>query len=247
MSAFPVADTTDVELGLVLRDVTVAKQLALLQERERIAMDLHDGVIQSLYGMALGLAACERALAAAPEATRQALCRAIEQTNGVIQQVRDYIVGLRRQLPGDQDLRSGLAALAEELQASGLIRPELALDADLDTRLDLDGRQAVLYIAREAVANILRHAGASTVLIRLATTDEQLVLTIRDNGRGFALEQIGHGIGEGLGNMRARATGLGGRLVIASQPGCGTEVHLEVPVCKEGRNHGGTVEVAARG
>jgi PAS domain S-box-containing protein len=96
VSAFPVTDAIQEGLGLLLKDVTTARALALLEERERIAMDIHDGVIQSLYAVALSLSAHERLLDAEAEETRQALQRAGMQISDIIQELRDVIFDLRQ-------------------------------------------------------------------------------------------------------------------------------------------------------
>jgi two-component system, NarL family, sensor histidine kinase UhpB len=235
VSAFPVTDTIQESLGLLLKDMTIAKALALLEERERIAMDIHDGVIQSLYAVALSLSAHERLLAAEAEETRQALQRARVQISNIIQEIRDVIFDLRqhrRQLP---DLQTGLKTLVAELFGHTLIHVDLELEDGTDRFLDPVRVSSILYIACEAMSNVIRHAGASEVMIHLARMEEKLVLTIRDNGRGFNpvatdVESSGPTEGQGLRNMAERAQLLGGRLLVVSSPGHGTEVYVEVRV-----------------
>jgi PAS domain S-box-containing protein len=235
VSAFPVTDAIQESLGLLLKDVTTAKALALLEERERIAMDIHDGVIQSLYAVALSLSAHERLLDAEAEETRQALQRARMQISNIIQEIREVIFNLRqhrRQLP---DLQVGLEALVAELFGHTLIQADLELEEGTDRFLDPVRVNSILYIAREAMSNVIRHAGASEVMIHLARMGEKLVLTIRDDGRGFNLaatdaENSGPAEGQGLRNMAERAQLLGGQLLVASSPGNGTEVCAEVRV-----------------
>jgi signal transduction histidine kinase len=235
VSAFPVTDAIQEGLGLLLKDVTTAKALALLEERERIAMDIHDGVIQSLYAVALSLSAHERLLDVEAAETRQALQRARMQISNVIQEIRDVIFDLRQhrcQLP---DLQTGLKTLATELFGQTLIHADLELEDGTDCFLDPARVSSILYIAREAMSNALRHAGASKVMIHLARVEEKLVLTIRDNGRGFNpaatdAENSGPAEGQGLRNMAERAQLLGGRLSVVSSPGHGAEVCVEVRV-----------------
>jgi signal transduction histidine kinase len=112
---------------------------------------------------------------------------------------------------------------------------KLLLEDNTDRFLDPGRTHSILYIAREAMSNVIRHAGASKVMIRLARIEEKLVLTIRDNGRGFNLaatdaENSGPAEGQGLRNMAERAQLLGGRLLVVSSPGHGTEVSVEVRV-----------------
>jgi PAS domain S-box-containing protein len=235
VSAFPVTDAIQEGLGLLLKDVTTARALALLEERERIAMDIHDGVIQSLYAVALSLSTHERLLDAEAAETRQALQRARMQISNIIQEIREVIFDLRqhrRQLP---NLQTGLKALATELFGPTWIHVDLELEDGTDCFLDPGRVGSILYIAREAMSNVIRHAGASKVMIHLARIEEKLVLTIRDNGRGFSpaitdAENSGPAEGQGLRNMAERAQLLGGRLLVASSSGHGTEVSVEVRV-----------------
>jgi signal transduction histidine kinase len=235
VSAFPVTDAIQEGLGLLLKDVSTARALALLEERERIAMDIHDGVIQSLYAVALSLSAHERLLDVEAAETRQALQRARMQINNIIQEIRDVIFDLRqhrRQLP---DLQAGLKSLATELFGPTSIHIDLELEEGPDRFLDPVRVSGILYIAREAMSNVIRHAGASKVVIHLARMEEKLVLTIRDNGRGFNpaatdAENSGLAEGQGLRNMAERAQLLGGRLLVVSSPGHGTEVYVEVRI-----------------
>jgi signal transduction histidine kinase len=235
VSAFPVTDATQEGLGLLFKDVTTARALALLEERERIAMDIHDGVIQSLYGVALSLSTHERLLGVEAEETRQALQRARTQISNIIQELRDVIFDLRQHRHQLPDLQAGLKSLATELFGHTLIHVDLELEEGTDCFLDPVRVSGILYIAREAMSNVIRHAGASKVVIHLARIEEKLVLTIRDNGRGFNptatdAENSSSTEGQGLRNMAERAQLLGGRLLVVSSPGNGTEVYVEVRV-----------------
>jgi signal transduction histidine kinase len=235
VSAFPVTDAIQESLGLLFKDVTTAKTLALLEERERIAMDIHDGVIQSLYSLALSLSANERLLAAEAEETRKALQRARMQISNIIQEIRDVIFDLRQHRRQFPDLQTGLKTLAADLFGHTLIHVDLELEDSANRFLDPVRVSSILYIAREAMSNVIRHAGANKVMVHLARMEEELVLTIRDNGRGFnpaatEAENSGLAEGQGLRNMGERAQLLGGRLSVVSSPGHGTEVYLEVRV-----------------
>jgi two-component system sensor histidine kinase DevS len=218
-----------------VKDMTTATALALLEERERIAMDLHDGVIQSLYSVALGLSAHERVLGANEEETREALQRARVQINNIIHEIRAVIFDLRQRRNKPHYLQTGLKTLATEMFGHSLIHVDLELDASVDCFLDPVRLGSILYIAHEATSNVLRHADASKVMIRLARIRKDLMLTIRDNGRGFNpaaadAQNSGPSDRQGLRNMAERAQLLGGRLTVESSPGYGTEVRLEVRV-----------------
>ncbi|HLH21158.1 MAG TPA: PAS domain-containing protein [Chloroflexota bacterium] len=232
---FPVADLSEQGpgIGILLRDATDAKLLARLQERERIAMDLHDGVIQSLYAVALGLGARARALDGNVESTREALRKAVAHLNAVIQEIRNYIFDLRLGEQAARGVRAGLEVLAAELRINALVQPELTVEPAAD-RLPPEAAANLLQIAREATANVIRHAGATAVQITLRREGPALALTVRDNGRGFApapegAEDAPGAGGQGLRNMAERARLLGGRLVVRSEPGQGTTVRVELP------------------
>jgi signal transduction histidine kinase len=206
-----------------------SRELARLEERERIAMDLHDGVIQSLYSVVLGLGA-EQLHAGQTDADR-GVGKAIDGINRVIQEIRNNIFDLRLRDLGEGGLRGGIEVLAEELRINTLVQPHLdvAAVATAERCVDADAVTNLLYIAREATSNVIRHARATTVTIRLATTDDELVLTIRDNGRGFDPEATESRLGNGLRNIRDRARAIGGTFSIASRPGQGTAVCVRVP------------------
>jgi signal transduction histidine kinase len=206
-----------------------SRELARLEERERIAMDLHDGVIQSLYSVVLGLGA-EQLHAGQTDADR-GVGNAIDGINRVIQEIRNDIFDLRLRDLGEGGLRGGIEVLAEELRINTLVQPHLDVAA-VDTAercVDADAVTNLLYIAREATSNVIRHARATTVAIRLATTDHELG---GDRLHGVGL---GHGSGEasqlgnGLRNIRDRARAIGGTLSIASLPGQGTTISVHVP------------------
>ena len=204
-----------------------ARSLALLRERERIAMDLHDGVTQSLYGIALSLGALRRRRGD-PTNQDQVLGQAIDQLTEVIQGIRDYIFELRHGVPEGTDLEAGLEAKARELAITTGVRPKMSITADLRS-LSPERASHLLYIAHEALSNVARHAKASEIAIEAAPWRSGIMLTIKDNGRGFEPRRRGRRAGDGLRNMRRRAAQLGARLSIHAVPGAGTTVRVQVP------------------
>ncbi len=227
---FPVVDTGGGRVGAaaLLRDVTGAKLLASLQERERIAMDLHDGVIQSLYGISLGLGSHERVLDDDQVATRATIRQARAQIGGIIQMIRNYIFDLRLGDAGTRGLRAGLEALAEELHLNTLVPTTIAVEEEVEQYLTPPVVGQILQIAREATSNVIRHASARSAAIRATRKGTWLTLTIVDDGRGFASAPADRG--HGLRNMAKRAREIGGRLTVRSTPGNGTTVRLVVPL-----------------
>jgi len=218
--------------ALLLRDVTSTSLLARARERERIAMDLHDGAVQSLYGVVMGLGAIELDLADRPEAERSlAVARqARTQISDIISGIRTYASRLRLGISGTRDLRSGIEAIAAEVAMNRLVPPELDFDASDLAQLSPHAVENLLLVAHEATSNVIRHSGATTVAIRWKRVKGACVLTIEDNGRGFVVGATGRRSGDGLRNMRERALALGGRLSVKSEPGSGTEVRLLVPL-----------------
>lgn len=251
LSGFPVVDADGERLGLVLRDVTDSKVRAALEERDRIAMDLHDGVIQSLYAVMLGLSVVERSLNGDAAVVQAPLRKQRARIEAIIQEIRNYIFHLRSREFCQGSLAAGLAAIVEELHSESLLRVQLEVEADAED-LDPDGAADILHIAREATSNVIKHARASTVVIRLVRVDGRLILTICDDGGGFdphgpMCDPCGNGrrSGDGLRNMAERARALGGRLTVRTEPERGTEVRLEVPPPESSEENDGTVREAA--
>jgi len=240
-AAAPLRDAVGRTIGLVetLTDMRARRQLdeesralAQLRERERIAMDLHDGLSQSLYSVLLGLAAAERAVGSDGDAgVPAALHQARQHIERVIDELGAYLHELRAATVAPPDLAIGLRLLVDGLRLSGGLQARLELDPAAAAQLSPGRRGQVLYLVREAVSNVVRHAAASSVTVRLdgAPATGQLVVRVTDDGRGFdaaAGPRPGH---HGLRTMAERARLIGGRLTITSTPGQGTTVTLEVP------------------
>jgi signal transduction histidine kinase len=208
------------------------RQLAVLQERERIAQDLHDGSIQSLYAVSLALEDTEELLQIDAAQAVNRLDHAIETIHGTIQEIRDFIMGLDPEARRAVDLLAGLTALTDEFERSTPIEVELASDPDVP--LDPDETIQLIQLTREAMSNVARHAGATKVSVNVEDRRDGLRLSIIDDGRGFDTaegQRPGH---HGLTNMHARAESLGGSLTIESDP-LGTRVVFEMPRGERGR------------
>lgn len=215
------------------------QDLTRLQERERIAMDLHDGIIQSIYAVGLHLEGCVDATEAGPAEMRQRLAKAIDGLNRVIREIRNYLLDLRPNRFGTKTLRQVMEDAARELRVTALIDAELVAD-ELAEEPRPDQVVQLSYIVREAVANIIKHAHATSAWIRLASQAEQLVLSVTDNGVGFSPDGRAAGAGNGLQNMERRAMEMGGRLSVKGAWPKGTEVTITLPVARseEERRHG---------
>jgi two-component system, NarL family, sensor histidine kinase DevS len=195
-------------------------------ERERIAMDLHDGIIQSIFGVGLGLEiAAEEARGTAAEALIE---KSIDQLNDVIRDIRGYIFELRP-MSYDGNLADSVQHLVGAFRASSPIAIELEVDDDV---VDADDSVAVaiFQIAQEALANVRKHSQAKHVHLTLFHTDGHILARVVDDGVGFdaALERTEDH--RGLRNLERRATSVGGGLEIESAIGRGTKISVSVPI-----------------
>jgi signal transduction histidine kinase len=201
-------------------------ELSRLRERERIARDLHDGIIQDIYGATLQLEDVAEDTADGPAQDR--LLTIAEQLRAVIGDVRTYLKGLRaRELQGRM-LSDGIASLVREVRTRGDVQAEMSVEGT-PFRVPDEQANTVLQIAREALSNVIKHAQATTVRARLSFDHEGVTLIVVDNGRGFdpaAGPSQGH---FGLQNLRSRAEELGGCLTVTSAPGAGATITVFIP------------------
>jgi two-component system sensor histidine kinase DevS len=206
-----------------------ARRLAILEERERIGMDLHDGIIQSIYGVGLALDYARMELEDNPKQAREKLSQSIEALNKTIRDIRTYILDLRPRQFHSEDLRQGLQRLAEEFQVNSgstatLVTPENGL-----VDFPAQNATALFHICQEALANVAKHSKAKHAEIHLWTTKGRVLLEISDDGQGFDSQGIKSTLGHGLANMQTRARKVGGDVEINSFPGEGTSVLAWVP------------------
>ncbi len=205
------------------------RRLAVLEERERIGMDLHDGIIQSIYGVGLALENARSLLRENPKDAEQRLQKAMEDLNHTIRDIRSYILDLRpRQLQGES-LLEGLGRLISEFKQNTKLEVSLAAPKDLLTDLTQMQAMSLFHICQEALANIAKHAKASKVTIDLWTTSDRVLLEISDNGQGFELDKTNKTVGHGLANMVTRVQNVGGDVDITSGIGEGTSILAWVP------------------
>lgn len=206
-----------------------ARRLAVLEERERIGMDLHDGIIQSIYAVGLALEYARVAVMDDPAATRVKIEQAIDGLNNTIRDIRSYILDLRpRQFRGE-DLMGGLEQLVDEFRANS--RAEVILSGTKNGLVGLPtaNATALFHICQEALANVAKHSRAEQARVHLWATNERVLLEISDNGRGFDLHKMSVTLGHGLSNMHIRAHRVGGDVEITSDPDGGTTVLAWVP------------------
>ncbi|PKO08015.1 MAG: hypothetical protein CVU40_17725 [Chloroflexi bacterium HGW-Chloroflexi-2] len=205
------------------------RRLAILEERERIGMDLHDGIIQSIYAVGLTLEHARLLLNEEPDVARQRIEQSIVDLNSAIRDIRSYILDLRPRQLHDESLMNGIQRLTTELRANTLL--EINLQGPSDGFKDLTEANAValFHICQEAMANIAKHAHAHSVNVTLWKTPQRVLLEVSDDGRGFDFEVKKMSIGHGLANIQTRARNVGGDVEFTSEPGLGTTVLAWVP------------------
>ncbi|MFI7228559.1 GAF domain-containing protein [Nonomuraea angiospora] len=201
------------------------RELAMLEERNRVARELHDAVTQKLFSLRLTAQAASAMLDRAPEKAAAELERVQRLAGEALSELRAVIVELR---PAELD-RHGLAeTLRKHVRLLDRLHPSLVTFECVELPpVDPAVEVAVLRVAQEALHNALRHAEATSVAVRLAFADGKLVLIVRDDGNGF--EQA-ESRGLGLVSMRDRAESVGGVMTVESAHGRGTTVCVEVGV-----------------
>ena len=204
------------------RTAAALRRLEMMDERERIAKELHDGVIQSLFAVGMSL----QGLASAspdPETARR-LESAVEDVDHAIRDLRNYIFGLRPGVLADRQLDQALQQLGEEFADRTGVVTVVEINEQVASELASRGAD-IVQIVREALSNVGRHAKATTCRVRLQRDREgRVVLEIDDDGSGF--DPTAPAVGMGLSNLRERATSLGGTLEIESSPTQGTTVQI---------------------
>jgi signal transduction histidine kinase len=205
------------------------RRVTILEERERIGMDLHDGIIQSIYGVGLALENARAVLRDDPDSADSRLLKAMDDLNRTIRDIRTYILDLRpRQLHGES-LIEGLGRLVAEFRQNTKL--DVILSGPKEPLADLQqvNAMALFHICQEALANIAKHANAKKVTIDLWSTSDRALLEIHDDGYGFDLEKANKTVGHGLANMQTRAANVGGDLDIITAPKEGTTILAWVP------------------
>jgi signal transduction histidine kinase len=206
-----------------------SRRLAVLEERERIGMDLHDGIIQSIFGVGLALDYARVSLSDDPVQSRKKIEDSIGSLNSTIRDIRSYILDLRpRQFHGE-NLKQGLQRLVDEFQANCVTRITLVGPDDGLVDFPAQNATALFHICQEALANIAKHARADQAEVHLWTARERVLLEIADDGRGFDPRKITMTLGHGLANMQSRARKVGGDVEITSTLEGGTTVLAWVP------------------
>jgi signal transduction histidine kinase len=206
------------------------RRLAVLEERERIGMDLHDGIIQSIYSVGLALDYARLEVETNPDKALVKVEQAIAGLNSTIRDIRTYIMDLRpRQFRGE-NLMESLKRLIEETCANTELEISLTGPETGSLILPTVISTALFHISQEALANIAKHAKAHKVKIALWTVPGRILMEILDDGVGFDLSRVSQALGHGLANMRTRARKIGGDIEVNSELGKGTSVLTWIPL-----------------
>jgi PAS domain S-box-containing protein len=233
----PVSSGTRTFVIAIVRDVgerrTVAdelvrahEQLALVDDRERIARDLHDTVIQRLFAVGLSLQGAIGGISEPKVVDR--LETAIDEIDGTIRDIRTSIFSLHARRMPTAGVRDDVLGLARESGRALGFEPHVLFDGPVDSVTPETLRQQLVPTLREALSNVVKHASANHVTISVCVTAEELTLRIVDDGVGLLAG--GTHRGRGLGNMTERALSLGGRCDIRPADGNGTVIEWHAPL-----------------
>ncbi|MBI9044455.1 MAG: GAF domain-containing protein [Anaerolineaceae bacterium] len=205
------------------------RRIAVLEERERIGMDLHDGVIQSIFAVGLTLEHARLLLKEDVSKANHRIEQAIDDCNSTIRDIRSYILDLRPHQMHDENLMQGIQKLVKEFKANTFIDVTLQGPPDVLTYLSSTQTLALFHICQEALANVAKHANAKHVDVTLWSAADRVLLEVKDNGNGFDLSKVKFSLGHGLSNMQIRANNVGGDVDITSETGNGTTTLAWVP------------------
>jgi signal transduction histidine kinase len=226
-------ETFALHAGIAMENARLHEQLqrlAVVDERERISKDLHDGIIQNMYAVGLSLEDVAELMDDDRAEAAARVERAIDAIHLSIQDIRNFIFGLRPELLEGTSLVVGLAALVEEYRHNTIVDLDLNVSQPVvEPPAEVTGH--LLAIVSESLSNVARHSRASRATLELENLADEsgLELTIEDNGVGFdpaGVVKLGH---QGLANTRERAAGIGGTVTIHSQPGAGSRIVVRFP------------------
>lgn len=207
---------------------TDAEQIALLEDRDRIARDLHDLAIQRLFATGMTLQSAGRFIEH-PEASER-VRRAVDDLDETIKIIRSTIFGLRsRETGAEHTLRARTVRAASDASAVLGFTPSVRMEGLLDTQVPREVADHAMAVLAESLSNVAKHAHATRVQVALETDGRQVVLTTTDNGVGLPAQRTGNG----LRNMRERALQLGGDMELVCPPDGGTTLVWQVPVKAE--------------
>ncbi len=204
-----------------------AQALAALEERQRLARELHDSVSQALYGIGLGARTARTLLDRDPDQAKESIEFCLSLAEAGLAEMRALIFELR---PESLEVEGLVAALTKQTAAlAARYSIQVKTSFGEEPQVSLPVKESIYRIAQEAFNNIVKHSHASRVEVRLSQEQDNVILAVSDNGTGFDItsDYPGH---LGLNSMRERAEGVNGKLTVQSEKGKGTQVHLRIPL-----------------
>jgi signal transduction histidine kinase len=213
------------------RRIAQMEQAQLLAaDRERIGRDLHDGIIQNIYAAGLGLEDAHHLIAENPVQAQQQIWFVMRSLNRTIDDIRSYVFDLRT-AQQTHELEAILEGLVHDLRLDTFLEVDLEVAGQRCCRLDAEQVAHVTQIAREALSNVVQHAGANRVTVSLSYLDDSTRLDVTDDGKGMNIKSLHQASrrGHGIANMRERARLLGGELDLESEPNQGLRLSLSIP------------------
>jgi signal transduction histidine kinase len=214
-----------VAMGLELaRARQMREQLAVFTDRDRIARDLHDLVIQRLFATGLSIQSLQRFNSR--ESQARTIAKVTAELDETIRELRNTIYSLSRSSGEVELLSSRILQTVRSATQSLPFVPHLTLTGPIDSIRDESTVSNVLAVLTEGLSNAVRHSGAESISVSIAASEGRLAVRIKDDGGGFSTP----GAGNGLSNMLHRAGALGGKFEVHSSPGAGTEVEWTAPV-----------------
>jgi PAS domain S-box-containing protein len=202
------------------------QRLVVLEERERFARDLHDGIIQSIYGVGLALDQAKMDIRPTNHAAREQIELSLKSLASVIKDIRNYIFDLRPEALKYQGLKARLQGLIRELRVNTLLPIQAEISPDIDSHLSETQARHIFHITHEALSNAARHAKASRIRLSISRDQEKVTVIVEDDGIGFTYDPDmtpGH---HGLRNIQSRAGQLDASFSIDAGPGTGTRLTL---------------------
>jgi signal transduction histidine kinase len=215
------------------------QRLAVLEERERFACDLHDGIIQSLYAVGLSLDNAKAEIAESNQVAIAQIDLSLKSMANIIDDIRSYISGLRPHTLQDEGLRARLESLVAELRTSARLPIRANIDPQINAYLTEAQASHIFHIAHEAISNATRHAQANEIFLSLTHYEDTVTLQVEDDGVGFDLGLLGPqhtSAHRGLSNIQTRISLLDATLKIDTHLHRGTCLTVTLP-CKQEALH----------
>lgn len=220
-----VGRATEADLPLIL-EASQKRLTALLEDRNRIGRDLHDCVLQPLFGITLSLETHRLTCTNLHSEINCSCEQSVKQLNKLIEKIRRIIRGLEEGAVQEFDLLSEMNSLISTYEPLGQLQIELIVQSQALNLLTQEEKRELFNITREALNNCIRHAQATRATIKLNHSNDKIRLAIVDNGIGFSPSE-NQSRGYGLPNMETRAKKLGGQLHVRSERGRGTRIIAE--------------------